>query len=212
MIVLIAESGYSNQSFTYLKNIINKMTGDKVIQQHIQSNSSIESIDHQTPESGTSRKVRAKSKEQETRELIKVNGKQAWDKLFLGEKVDIPHTKFMEKVKAAVSETDYQDIKKGIIDTLQDEKDYLLDCIYSTPTEAANKIHSMLTEIIIMEAGHVINYDFKVIVQERSEVKRKLSQVDYNTNRANAIKSSYDALNLESKLAREDQAREAQDD
>ena len=54
------------------------MTGDKVIQQRIQSNSSIKSIDHQTPESG-SRKVRAKSKEQETcvdkREMIKMNGK-----------------------------------------------------------------------------------------------------------------------------------------
>ena len=166
------------------------MTGDKVIRQRIQSNSSIESIDHQTPESGC-RKVRAKSKEQETcvdkREMIKMNGKEAWDKLFPGEKVDIPHTKFMEKVKEAVSETDYQVIKKGIIDTLQDEKDYLLDSIYFTPAEATNKIQSMLTEIIIMEAGHVINHDFKAIVQERSEVRRKLSQVDYNTNKANAI-------------------------
>ena len=97
------------------------MTGNKVIWQRIQSNSSIESVDHQTPESG-SRKVRAKSKEQETfvdkREMIKMNGKEAWDKLFPGEKVDIPHTKFMEKVKIAVSETDYQDIKKDIIITL----------------------------------------------------------------------------------------------
>ena len=70
----------------------------------------------------------------------------------------------------------------------------------------------MLTEIIIMEAGHVINYDFKAIVQERNEVKRKLSQVDYNTHRANAIKSSYDALNLESKLAREDLTKAAQEE
>ena len=116
-----------------------------------------------------------------------MNGKEAWDKLFPGEKVDIPHTKFMEKVKAAVSETDYQDIKKGIIDTLKDERDYLLDSIYFTPAEATNKIQSMLTEIIIMEAGHVINHDFKAIVPERIEVRRKLSQVDYNTNKANAI-------------------------
>ena len=70
----------------------------------------------------------------------------------------------------------------------------------------------MLTEIIIMEAGHVINYNFKAIVQERSEVKRKISQIDYNTNRANAIKSSYDALKLESRLAREDLIKAAQDE
>ena len=119
-------------------------------------------------------KERAKNKEQETyidrRKMAKMIGKAAWDKIFPGEEVDIPPTRFMEKVKVAVSETDYQDIKKGIIDTLQDERDYLLDCIYSTPTEPANKIHSMLTEIIIMEAGHVINYYFKAIIQERNEV------------------------------------------
>ena len=124
-------------------------------------------------------KERAKNKEQKTyivrRKIAKMIGKAAWDKIFPGEEVDIPPTRFMERVKVAVSGTDYQDIKKGIIDTLQDERDYLLDCIYSTPTEPANKIHSMLTEIIIMEAGHVINYDFKAIVQERSGVKRKLS-------------------------------------
>ena len=161
-------------------------------------------------------KERAKNKEQKTyivrRKIAKMIGKAAWDKIFPGEEVDIPPTRFMERVKVAVSGTDYQDIKKGIIDTLQDERDYLLDCIYSTPTEAANKIHSMLTEIIIMEAGHVINYDFKAIVQERNEVKRKLSQVDYNTHRANAIKSSYDALKLESKLAREDLIKAAQEE
>ena len=105
-----------------------------------------------------------------------------------------------------------QDIKKGIIDTLQDERDYLLDYIYSTPTEAANKIHSMLTEIITMEAGHVINFDFNAIVQERNEVKRKLSQVDYNTHRANAIKSSGDALKMESKIAIEDLIKAAQEE
>ena len=160
-------------------------------------------------------KERAKYKEQETyivrRKMAKMIGKTAWDKIFLGEEVDIPPTRFMERVKVAVSGTDYQDIKKGIIDTLQDERDYLLDCIYSTPTEPANKIHSMLTEIIIMEAGQVIIYDFKAIVQERSEVKKKMSQVDYNTNRANAIKSSCDALLMESRVATEDLIKAAKE-
>ena len=80
-------------------------------------------------------KERAKNKEQETcidkRKMVKMIGKAAWDKIFPGEKVDIPHTKLMEKVKAAVSETDYQDIKKGIIYTLQDEKTTCLTA--STP-------------------------------------------------------------------------------
>ena len=118
----------------------------------------------------------------------------------------------MGKVKAAVSETDFQDIKKGILDTLKNEKDYLCDYNYSTPTEATNRIYSMLTEIIIMEAGQLINYDFKAIVQERSEIKRKVSQIDYNTNKANAIKFSCDALLMESRVAIEDLIKAAQEE
>ena len=184
------------------------MTGDKVTRQRIRSDSSVDSVDHQTPESGNMER-RAKSRRQgnytERRQLKATSlGKAAWDKLFTGENFDIPPTRFIEKVKAAVSEKDYQDIKKGILDALQNEKDYLYDYSYSTPTEATNRIYSMLTEIIIIEADQVINYDFKAMFQERSEIKRKVSQVDYNTNKANGIKFSCDALLMESRVATED--------
>ena len=118
----------------------------------------------------------------------------------------------MEKVKAAVSKADFQDIKKGILDTLQNEKDYLCDYNYSTLTEATNKIYSMLTEILIQEAGQVIDYDFKVTVQERSEIKKKMNQVEYNTNKANAIKASREGLLRELKSAKEELLKATQDE
>ena len=80
-------------------------------------------------------KERAKNREQEIyierKQKAKMIGKAAWDKIFPGENFNIPPTRFMDKVKVAVSETDYQDIKKGIIDTLQDEKTTCV--IVSTP-------------------------------------------------------------------------------
>ena len=93
---------------------------------------------------------RAKSRRQgnyiEKKQQVAVSiGKTAWGTVFTGESFDIPPTKFMEKVKAAVSEADFQDIKKGILDTLQNEKDYFCDYSYSTLTDATNKIYSMLT-------------------------------------------------------------------
>ena len=118
----------------------------------------------------------------------------------------------MEKIKAAVSEADFQDIKKGILDTLQNEKDYLCGCNYSTLTEATNKIYSMLTEILIQEAGQVIDYDFKATVQERSELKKKMNQVEYNTNKANAIKASREGLLRELKSAKEELLKATQDE
>ena len=71
----------------------------------------------------------------------------------------------MEKVKAAVSETDFQDIKKEIHNTLKNKKDYLCGSNYSTLKEATNKMYSMLTEILIQEAGHVIDFDFNTAIR-----------------------------------------------
>ena len=107
----------------------------------------------------------------------------------------------MEKVKAAVSEEDFQHIKKEILNTLKDEKDYICSCSYSSLPEATNKIYSMLTEILVQEVGQAINYDIQVINQEKGELKKKMSQIDYDTSRANAIKSSRDQLITESRVA-----------
>ena len=139
-------------------------------------------------------------------------GKIAWDKVFIGESFDLPPTRFMEKIKAAVSEADFQDIKKGIRNTLLNEKDYLCGCNYSTLTEATNKIYSMLTEILIQEAGQVIDYDFKTANQERNEIKRKMNQVEYSTNKANTMKASRERLVRDLKAAMEELLKETQDE
>ena len=118
----------------------------------------------------------------------------------------------MEKIKAAVSEEDFQRIKKEIINTLKGEKDHICSCNYSSLTEATNKIYSMLTEILVQEVGQVINYDIQVINQEKGELKKKMSQIDYDTSRANAIKSSCDQLLTESRAAAEDLIKAAQEE
>ena len=87
------------------------MTGDKVTRQCIRSDSSVDSVDHQTPESSNMER-RAKSRRQgnyiERRQVKATSiGKAAWDKIFTGENFDIPPTRFIEKVKAAVSEADF---------------------------------------------------------------------------------------------------------
>ena len=136
--------------------------------QQTRSSSNIKLVDHQALKAVEKEKQarnrkkwdNVKKKQQATTNV----GEIAWDRIFTGENFDIPSTKFMEKVEAVVSKADFKDIKKGILNTLQNEKDYLCDYNYSTLTEATNKIYSMLTEILIQEAGQVIDYDFKVTV------------------------------------------------
>ena len=170
------------------------MTGTTVTRHHTRSNLNVDLVDHsalEAIEKENRAKNRKKGKSAEKKQQTAVNiGEVAWDKMFAEGSFDLPPTRFMEKVKAAVSEADFQHIKKEILNTLKGEKDYLCGCNYSTLTEAANKIYSMLTEILIQEAGQVIDYDIKTIDQERGEIKKKLSQVDYSTNKANAIKAS----------------------
>merc|ERR1711867_222278 len=90
----------------------------------------------------------------------------AWDKMFAKGSFDLYPTRFMEKVKAAVSEEDFQRIKKEILNTLKDEKDYICSCSYSSLPEATNKIYSMLTEILVQEVGQAINYDILIYHQD----------------------------------------------
>ena len=75
------------------------MTGDKVTRQRIRSDSSVNSVDHQTPESGKM-KERAKNREQdiyiERKKKAKMIGKAAWDKIIPREQFDIPPTRLMK--------------------------------------------------------------------------------------------------------------------
>ena len=70
----------------------------------------------------------------------------------------------------------------------------------------------MLTEILVQDVGQVINYDVQVITQEKGELKKKMSQIDYDTSKAKAIKSSQDTLLMESRVAREDLSKAAQEE
>ena len=70
----------------------------------------------------------------------------------------------------------------------------------------------MLTKILIQEAGQVIDYDFKTANQERSEIKRKMNQVEYSTNKANAMKASRERLVRDLKAAMEELLKATQDE
>ena len=100
----------------------------------------------------------------------------------------------MDKVKAAVTEEDFEHIKKEILNTLKDEKDYICSGSYSSLPEATNKIYAMLTEILVQEVGQAIIYDAQLIGQEKGELKKKMVQIDYDNSRANDIKSSHEQL------------------
>ena len=67
-------------------------------------------------------------------------------------------------------------------------------------------------EILVEEAGNVIDYNIRVINHEKGEIKKKMSQIEYNTNRANAKKAFRDSILKEFKTAKNELIKLIQDD
>ena len=183
------------------------MSATTVTRQRTRSDSNVKLIDYSeldAIEKANRAKNSKKGKAAEKKQQAAVNlGEVAWDEMLAEGSFDLPTTRFMEKVKQAVTEEDFQHIKREILNTLKDEKDHFCGSNYSTLTEAKNKLYSMLTEILVQEAGSVIDYDIRMINYKRDEIKKQMSQIEYNTNRANAKRASRGTLIKELKVAKE---------
>ena len=131
-------------------------------------------------------------------------GEVTWDKMFAEGSFDLPTTNFMERVKQAITKEDFQHIKKEFLKAIKDEKDDFCKSNYSTLTDAKNKLYSMVTEILVQEVGCVLDHDIRMINYERSEIKKQMSQIEYNTNRANAKKTTRDTLVEEFEIAKKE--------
>ena len=180
------------------------------------SNSNADLVDHQALEAVEKEnrvRNRKKGKNAEKKQpAAAINiGEVAWDRLFAEGNFELPPKKFMDKVKAAVTEEDFEHIKKEILNTLKGEKDYICSGSYSSLPEATNTIYAMLTEILVQEVGQAINYEIQLIGQEKGELKKKMIQIDYDNSRANAIKASCEQLIPESKSSAEELLKAVQD-
>ena len=135
------------------------------------SNSNADLVDHkvlEAVEKENQAKNRKKGKNIEKKQPAINVGEVAWDRLFAEGSFELPPTKFMDKVKAAVTEEDFEHIKKEILNTLKDEKDYICSGSYSSLPEATNQIYAMLTKILVQEVRQTINYNAKMIGIERA--------------------------------------------
>ena len=78
-------------------------------------------------------------------------GRAVWDDVFEEDNPELPSTRFMKKVKQAVTKNDYQQLTKKILNELQDKKDQFCKSTYPELKEARSKLYTMMTEIIVQE-------------------------------------------------------------
>ena len=99
---------------------------------------------------------------------------------------------------------EYKTIIHEIKKTMDDEKDNHCKRSYSSLTEARNDIYSLYTESLREEAGLVITNNIDSLKIEKGQIKTKMSDIEYNTNRANSIKSLRDNLLKEIQQVKKD--------
>ena len=181
------------------------MTGTNVTRQHTRSNSNVEMIDNSAlnatdEENQIARSNRGEIVEHATTQL----GKTAWDDVFEEGNLELPKTGFMDKIKQAVTKNDYQHLMKEILNKLQDKRVQFCESSYSTLQGARNKLYTMLTEIIAQEAGSVLDHNIRMKQCEKNMIKKQMSQIEYNTDRAEAKSASKSKLIKELTVAKKE--------
>ena len=117
-------------------------------------------------------------------------GRTVWDDVFEEDNPELPSTGFMDKVKQAVTKSDYQQLMKEILNELQDKRDQFCKSSYSTLKEARNKLYTMLTEIIAQEAGSILDHNIRMKQDEKNMIRTQMNKIEYKTNRAEAMSAS----------------------
>ena len=138
-----------------------------------------------------SKKGKAAAKKQPTTANL---GQIAWDQLFVEGDIVNATKSFMDRLKGAVSRKEFETIMNEIKKTMDGKKDNHCNRNYCSLTEARNDIYSLYTESLREEAGLVITNNIDSLKYEKGQVKTKMSQIEYNTNRANARKGQRDNL------------------
>ena len=139
-------------------------------------------------------------------------GQIVWDQLFIEGGIAFATKSFMEKLSKAISEEDFESINKEVNKTMQGEKDNFCNQSYHSLNEARDDIYSLYTETLREEAGLVLNRDIKSLQHKKGQVKTKMSQIDCNTNWANARKTQRDSLLKEFNVAKKDLIKLTQDE
>ena len=83
----------------------------------------------------------------------------------------------MEKVKQAVTKSDYQQLMKEILNELQDKKDQFCKSIYSTLKEATNELYTMLTEIIVQEVRSTLDHNIRMKQDEKNMIRKLMNKI-----------------------------------
>ena len=95
-------------------------------------------------------------KDQKEKRKNKSLGEIAWEQMFNGENMELPATSFMDRLKQAITHEQFQQITNDTIRGIDLIKEGFRVKDYYTLQEAIDQLHSLLTDIMLDEAGYIL--------------------------------------------------------
>ena len=102
--------------------------------------------------------------------------------MFKGGIIKLPATSFMDRLKQAITHKQFQQITDDMIRGMDIMKEGFWERDYYTLQEAKDQLQSLLTEIMMNDAGYILDKTIHESKKEMAQLKKiKIRLDNYNT-------------------------------
>ena len=122
--------------------------------------------------------------------------------MFEDEKVEIRDTNFMNRLKQVVTQKQFQQTTNDIVKTSNNSKEDFCKRNYYSLQDAKARLNALITEIMMCEAGYIIDQAMQEYKTQTTELNQVKTQLDKYTDVANTARSNRDKLIKEIEMAK----------
>ena len=121
-------------------------------------------------------------------------GAIAWEQMFGSNSLEFPVTIFMNRLKQAITHEQFQQFKNDKLRGMDIIKEGFCERDHYTLQEARNQLHILLTDIMMDDAGYIIDKVMDEAKKELAKLRKISRQVDNYKSIASSKEANKDKL------------------
>ena len=133
-------------------------------------------------------------KDQKDKRKNKLLGEIAWEQMFDGDNLELPATNFMDCLKQAITHEQFQQITNDMIRGMDIMKEGFCARDHYTLQEAKDQLHSLLTDIMMDDAGYILDKTINESKKEMAHLKKIKIRLDHYKSIASSKKKHKDRV------------------
>ena len=124
-----------------------------IAEQNIKNNSI---TDQANPEQSSQANPKENTNNRKADEKSKSLGEVAWEQIFNNHKSELPHTEFMDRLKKVITSEQFQQLNDDILRGMDTSKQEYCNTDHHTLQEAKDRLHALLTNIMMGDIGYIL--------------------------------------------------------